>query len=330
MTIANLVRALERRGHRCSIWIDDPGRRLHGRRHRGRRPAGVVRAVRAPTSPTGPPATTGADVAVATGWQTVARVRALPAAGPRLPRPGPRAGVLRHQRAARLGDRLLHPRACTPSRPARWLAEVMGEAYNLPATSFDLGIDGERWRPQPEVARRDDVVVAYARSSTPAARGPRRARRARPSCTAAGRRRGLALRPRRPGGRRLPAPQPRRGARAAAGRRLRRGDRRARAVDDQLLARRPGDALLRPAVRGARRAERRQGLRPRRARRLRAARPATRSPTRCSACSTTPQLRARRAAQGAPLRTERTWDHAAEQVEAGLRAAIAFTRGGEG
>src|SRR4051812_21917768 len=28
MTIANLVRALERRGHRCSLWIDDPGRRL--------------------------------------------------------------------------------------------------------------------------------------------------------------------------------------------------------------------------------------------------------------------------------------------------------------
>jgi glycosyltransferase involved in cell wall biosynthesis len=43
-----------------------------------------------------------------------------------------------------------------------------------------------------------------------------------------------------------------------------------------------------------------------------------------------PDLRARRAEQGAALRTERSWDHAAEQVEAGLRAAIDFTRREEG
>src|SRR6185312_12623424 len=30
MTIANLVRGLEARGHRCSLWIDDPGRRCAG------------------------------------------------------------------------------------------------------------------------------------------------------------------------------------------------------------------------------------------------------------------------------------------------------------
>src|SRR6201995_906574 len=27
MPIANLIRGLERRGHRCSLWIDDPGGR---------------------------------------------------------------------------------------------------------------------------------------------------------------------------------------------------------------------------------------------------------------------------------------------------------------
>jgi glycosyltransferase involved in cell wall biosynthesis len=36
-----------------------------------------------------------------------------------------------------------------------------------------------------------------------------------------------------------------------------------------------------------------------------------------------PVLRADRAAQGAVLRAERTWDRAAAQVDAGLRAAIA-------
>src|SRR5688572_26518451 len=27
-TLSNIVRALERRGHRCSFWLDDPGGRL--------------------------------------------------------------------------------------------------------------------------------------------------------------------------------------------------------------------------------------------------------------------------------------------------------------
>ena len=81
MTIANLVRALERRGHRCSLWIDDPGRRCGGG------PEGAARDLRAWFGPFeasvayGLEAFAGADVAVATGWQTVARVRTLPAAG---------------------------------------------------------------------------------------------------------------------------------------------------------------------------------------------------------------------------------------------------------
>ena len=41
MTIANLVRGLERRGHRCSLWIDDPGRRCAGG------PAGAAANLRA-------------------------------------------------------------------------------------------------------------------------------------------------------------------------------------------------------------------------------------------------------------------------------------------
>src|ERR1700712_3082811 len=40
MTIANLVRALERRGHRCSLWIDDAGARCAGG------PDGAVRDLR--------------------------------------------------------------------------------------------------------------------------------------------------------------------------------------------------------------------------------------------------------------------------------------------
>jgi glycosyltransferase involved in cell wall biosynthesis len=39
-----------------------------------------------------------------------------------------------------------------------------------------------------------------------------------------------------------------------------------------------------------------------------------------------PELRTRRAAQGAAMAAERTWDAAAQQVEAGLQSALAFAR----
>ena len=45
MTIANLVRALEARGHRCSLWIDDPGARFKGGEAAVARHARVVRPV---------------------------------------------------------------------------------------------------------------------------------------------------------------------------------------------------------------------------------------------------------------------------------------------
>ncbi|MDX6727162.1 MAG: hypothetical protein QOK49_1967 [Baekduia sp.] len=166
MTIANLVRALERRGHRCTLWIDDPGERCGGG------PAQAVADLRAWFGPFdadvvyGLDAFVRADVAVATGWQTVARVRTLPAAG--------RAYLVQdHEpeffatsvQRAWADDSYRHD--LYPITAGQWLADTMGKLYGLPATPFDLGIDGGRYRPLPEVTRRDDVVVAYARATTP-------------------------------------------------------------------------------------------------------------------------------------------------------------------
>jgi glycosyltransferase involved in cell wall biosynthesis len=166
MTIANLVRALERRGHRCSLWIDDPGARCGGGAE------GAARDLRAWFGPFeasvayGLEAFAGADVAVATGWQTVARVRTLPAAG--------RAYLVQDHEPEFFGTSVQRAWAddsyrhgLYPITAGQWLADTMGELYGLPATAFDLGIDGERYRPSPEVERRSDVVVAYARSTTP-------------------------------------------------------------------------------------------------------------------------------------------------------------------
>jgi O-antigen biosynthesis protein len=166
MTIANLVRALERRGHRCSLWIDDPGRRCAGGAE------GAARDLRAWFGPFeagvayGLEAFTGADVVVATGWQTVARVRTLPAAG--------RAYLVQDHEPEFFGTSVQRAWAqdsyrhgLYPITAGQWLADTMGELYGLPATAFDLGIDGERYRPSPQVQRRSNVVVAYARSATP-------------------------------------------------------------------------------------------------------------------------------------------------------------------
>jgi glycosyltransferase involved in cell wall biosynthesis len=166
MTIANLVRALERRGHRCTLWIDDPGARVKGGAEAA---TGNLREWFGPFNAEvhyGLDGFAGADVVLATGWQTVARVRTLPAAG--------RAYLVQDHEPEFFGTSVQrawaedsYAHGLYPITAGRWLADTMGELYGLPATSFDLGIDGERYRPDPSIARREDVVVAYARSSTP-------------------------------------------------------------------------------------------------------------------------------------------------------------------
>jgi glycosyltransferase involved in cell wall biosynthesis len=320
MTIANLVRALERRGHRCSLWIDDPGRRQGG-------PEKAVADLRAWFGPFaadvayGLDAYSGADVVVATGWQTVARVRTLPAAG--------RAYLVQDHEPEFFGTSVQRAWAEDSYRhdlyaitAGRWLAETMREQHGLPATSFDLGINAERWAPQPQVARRDEVVVAYARSSTP--------RRAVPIVLAA-----LAeLHRRRPSSEiwlyghsgpmgvdfphrslgmvpeaQLPAVY----AQATVGLVLSMTN-YSLVAQEMLSCGLPCVELDAPSVVQA---FGRDG-------------PVDFAPLDPLAIAAAlerllddPALRARRAEQGARLRLQRSWDHAAEQVEAGLRAAIA-------
>jgi O-antigen biosynthesis protein len=165
-TIANLVRGLERLGHRCSLWIDDPGRRCAGG------PAGAERDLRKWFGPFaasvhyGCDGWRGADVAVATGWQTVARVRVLPGAAARAYLVQDHEPEFFGTSAQRLWAEDSYRHGLYPITAGPWLAEVMGSEYGLPATHFELGVDTGLYCPQ-EVERQEDVVLFYARASTP-------------------------------------------------------------------------------------------------------------------------------------------------------------------
>jgi glycosyltransferase involved in cell wall biosynthesis len=327
-TIANLVRALERRGHTCSLWIEDPGRRVKGGAQRGPRDFREWFGPFKASVTYGLERFAGADVVLATGWQTLARVLTLPAAG--------RAYLVQDHEPEFFGTSVQRAYAEESYRQdvyaitaGRWLADTLGERYGVPATSFDLGIDGDRYRPDPSIVRRDDVVVAYARSSTPrravpvalAALGELRRRRPSTQAWLFGRggpvgvdfpHRNLGVVPEA----RLPAVY----AEATVGLVLSMTN-YSLVAQEMLSCGLPCVELDAPSVV---RAFGRDG-------------PIDLAPLDPIAIADAlerlladPQLRAARAAGGETLRARRTWDHAAAQVEQGLRAAITHTQRGGG
>jgi glycosyltransferase involved in cell wall biosynthesis len=165
-TIANLVRGLEARGHACSLWVlDDEGR------HAGETDEGVAALfreffgeVRAPVRK-GVPARFTADVAVATGWQTVPAVLRRGDVGARAylvqdHEPEFYATSAERTWAEWTYRQGLHCLAASP-----WLAGLLRDRYGASASSFDLAVDHDRYRASDE-PRRDDLVVFYARAVT--------------------------------------------------------------------------------------------------------------------------------------------------------------------
>jgi glycosyltransferase involved in cell wall biosynthesis len=166
-TIANLLRGLEAAGHRTSVWVlDDEGR------HAGENAAETAALFHQFFGPLAGPVRVGfegwagADVAVATGWQTVAQVLRLPGASARAylvqdhePEFYPTSAE--RDWAAWTYRQRLHCIAASPR-----LADLVRTRYGASATSFDLGIDHERYRPA-DVERRADRVLFYARAVTP-------------------------------------------------------------------------------------------------------------------------------------------------------------------
>jgi len=162
-TIADLVRGLEARGHTLSLWVED-----EEGRHDGEDVDGLWHSffgrVDAPVR-LGFEAWDGADIVLATGWQTVHRTLLLPGVAARAylvqdHEPEFFATSAQRMWAEQTYTLGLHPICASP-----WLAGLLRERYGVAASSFDLGVDHETYKPLP-THRRDDLVLFYARAVT--------------------------------------------------------------------------------------------------------------------------------------------------------------------
>lgn len=164
-SIFQIVSGLERLGHTCSIWLDDIFDYQYEK-------AGHLRgAIREWFAPIHGPAFKGfgdwygADIAVATGWQTVYPVLGLDQVRARAYLVHDHenefyATSVESQWARRTYDEDLF---CICSSP--WLLGLAGR-YGRRGSVFRFGVDHTTYFPRP-VARSDEMVVFYARGTTP-------------------------------------------------------------------------------------------------------------------------------------------------------------------
>jgi O-antigen biosynthesis protein len=166
-TLFQIFSRLEQRGHACSVWLADyqghmrdvwPAVLRHDINEFFARFQGPVYKDLGEWQ--------GADVAIATGWQTVHAILGLD-------RCRARAYVVNDHEPefyATSTERVLaadtyrHGLHCIAASP--WLRDLLRERYDADADAFQLGVDGSTYSPL-EVERRTDTAVYYARHSTP-------------------------------------------------------------------------------------------------------------------------------------------------------------------
>jgi O-antigen biosynthesis protein len=165
-TLLQIFSRLERRGHTCSMWLAD-----YHNQARHQWPALLRHDLSEFFAPFQGPLYKGfeqwqgADVVMATGWQTV-----HPAL--RLDQCRARAYVVNDHEPeffATSTERILaedtyrYGLHCIAASP--WLRDLLIERYRTSSDAFQLGVDHESYKPRP-VARRADTIVYYARHST--------------------------------------------------------------------------------------------------------------------------------------------------------------------
>jgi len=166
-TLFQILARLERRGHLCTVWLHDyygaaayvrPGRLRHD-----------IREYFAPIE--GPTyndfaAWHGTDVVLATGWETVHPILRLPDTHARVYLVNDHEPDFFPASAERslAEDTYRHGLHCIAASP--WLRDLLRDRYGASADAFQLGVDHDVYRPR-DIPRQTDSVVYYARYSTP-------------------------------------------------------------------------------------------------------------------------------------------------------------------
>lgn len=166
-TIMHLLRGLEARGHTCSVWIEDTDGT-----HRDEAPQETERMFREWFGALNGDvhasfdAWRGADVVLATGWQTVHRVLRLDGARARGYLVQDHEPEFFGTSAERTWAEQTYGLGLPCAAASPWLADELRSRYGARASSFDLGVDHAVYAPVDGVERRDDLVVFYARAVT--------------------------------------------------------------------------------------------------------------------------------------------------------------------
>jgi glycosyltransferase involved in cell wall biosynthesis len=166
-TLFQIFSRLERRGHTCSVWLAD-----YHNQTRDVWPAVLRHDVNDFFASFNGPLYKGfedwqgADVAIATGWQTVHAMLGLDNCRARAYIVNDHEPEFYASSTERVlaEDTYRHGLHCVAASP--WLRDLLMERYGASADAFQLGVDGDTYRPL-QVERRRDTVVYYARHSTP-------------------------------------------------------------------------------------------------------------------------------------------------------------------
>jgi GT2 family glycosyltransferase/glycosyltransferase involved in cell wall biosynthesis len=166
-TIFGLIARLERMGHTCTIWISDSAGA-----NAVSAPAVVRRNIVDWFVPLAAPVFVGfdswhgADVAVATGWDTAHPVAMLPDCAARAYLVQDHEPQFYASSAERLWAEQTYDLGLYPICASRWLRDLLAEQHGCEGAYFHLGVDHDVYRPLPGIERRRDTVVFYARSAT--------------------------------------------------------------------------------------------------------------------------------------------------------------------
>jgi glycosyltransferase involved in cell wall biosynthesis len=166
-TIFGLIARLERMGHTCTIWVHDAAGAQAV-------PAAAVlrRNIVDWFAPVAAPVFVGfdhwhgADVAVATGWDTAHPVAMLPGCGARAYLVQDHEPEFFATSAERIWAEQTYDLGLYPICASRWLRDLLTEQHGCEGAYFHLGVDHDVYRPVPGVGRRRDTVIFYARGAT--------------------------------------------------------------------------------------------------------------------------------------------------------------------